>query len=167
MTGPFNLRAGGEFARGLDPGVGEGLLEAKRDAPLFRLDGEDDGVNAVARLENVAGMADLFAVGHLGDVDEAFDAGLDLDECAEVGDAGYGAGDALAGGEVFGRGLPGLGLKLLEAERDLLGFRVDFEDAEFELLADGEDVFRLGDAGVAMSLTCSRPSMPPRSMNAP
>ena len=45
-------------------------------------------------------------------------------------------------------GLPGLGLKLLEAEGDFLGFRVDFEDFELEFLADGEHVFGLGDAGV-------------------
>jgi hypothetical protein len=46
-------------------------------------------------------------------------------------------------------GLPWLGLKLLEAEGDFLGLRIDFEDAEFKLLADCEHVFRLGDAGVA------------------
>ena len=45
-------------------------------------------------------------------------------------------------------GLPRLGLELLEAERDLLGFRIDFEDLELKFLADGEHVFRLGDAGV-------------------
>ena len=51
---------------------------------LFRLDGQDHGVDAVALLEHVAGMAHLFAPGHLGDVNEAFDAGLDLDKGAEV-----------------------------------------------------------------------------------
>ena len=47
-----------------------------------------------------------------------------------------------------GSGFPGLGLELLEAERDFFGFGIDFEDADLELLADGEDVFRLGDAAV-------------------
>ena len=81
-------------------------------------------------------------------MDEAFDAGLDLDECAEVGEARDGAGDALAGQEAVGRGGPGFGLKLLEAERDFLGFGIDLEDFELEFLADGEHVFGLGDAGV-------------------
>ena len=39
----------------------------------------------VALLEHVAGVADLFAPGHFGDVDEAFDAGLNFNEGAEVG----------------------------------------------------------------------------------
>ena len=39
-------------------------------------------------------------------------------------------------------------MKLLEAERYLLIFGIDFEDAELEFLADGKHVFRLGDAAV-------------------
>jgi hypothetical protein len=50
--------------------------------------GEDDGIDAVALLEHVAGVADLLAPGHFRDVNEAFDAGFDLDECAEVHEAG-------------------------------------------------------------------------------
>ena len=46
----------------------------------------------------------------------------------------------------FGRGVPRLGLKLLEAERNLLGLGIDFEDADLKFLADGEHVFGLGDA---------------------
>ena len=99
----LDLRADGEVARDFGPGVGEGLLEAERDAALLRLDGQNDGLDAVALLEQVAGVAQLFAVGHFGDVDEAFDAGLDLDECAEVGEPRDRAGDALADGEASGR----------------------------------------------------------------
>ncbi len=97
--GALDLRADGEVALDFGPGIGEGLLEAERDAALLGLDGEDDGIDALALLEQVAGMAKLFAPGHLGDVNEAFDAGLDFDKCAEVGKARDGAGDALAGGE--------------------------------------------------------------------
>ena len=125
--GALDLRADGEVAGDLGPGVGEGLLESERDAALLGLDAENDGIDAVARLEHVARVAELFAVGHFGDMDQAFDAGLDLDKCAEVHEAGDGAGDALAGGERDG--LPGFGLKLLEAEGDFLGFRIDFEDS--------------------------------------
>ena len=46
-----------------------------------------------------------------------------------------------------GGGLPGLGLELLEAEGDFLGFGIDLEDLELELLADGEHVFGLGRRG--------------------
>ncbi len=72
--------------------------------------------------------------------------GLELDECAEVGEARDGAGDALAGQVALGCGFPRLGLELLEAERYFIGFRIDFEDAQRELLADGENVLGFGDA---------------------
>ena len=88
----------------------------------------------------------FLAPGHFGDVDEAFDAGLDFDEGAEVGEASDGAGDALADLIFALRGLPGFGLKLLEAERNLFGVGIDFEDADLDLLADGEHVFGLVDA---------------------
>ena len=80
-------------------------------------------------------------------MNEAFEAGLDLDKCAEVGEARDRAVDALAGLEAVGRGGPRVGLELLEAERDFVGLGIDFEDAQRKLLADGEHVFRLGDAG--------------------
>ena len=67
-----------------------------------RLDGENDGVDAVALLEQVGGMADFLGPRHLGDVNEAFEAGLELDEGAEVGEARDGAGDALAGQVALG-----------------------------------------------------------------
>ena len=115
--------------------------------PLIRrLDGEDDGVDRVALLENVAGMVDLFAPGHLGDVNEAFDAGLDFDKGAEVGEARDGAGDRAGRLDMPWRCFPRFGLKLLEAERDLFGLGIDFENADLDLLADGEHVFGLVDA---------------------
>jgi hypothetical protein len=48
-------------------------------------------------------------------VNEAFEAGFNLNECAEVGEARYCTGDALAGNKAFGSLVPGLGLELLEA----------------------------------------------------
>ena len=144
--GAFDLRADGKVVRDFGPGVGERLLQAERDAVFLRLDAEDDGVHAVALLEHVAGVAQLLAVGHLRDVDEALDAGFNLDKRPKIGQPGDRAGDALPGDEAHG--LPGLGLKLLEAKGDFFGLRVDFEDFELEFLANGEHVFRLGDADV-------------------
>ena len=64
--------------------------------PLFGLDRENHRVHAIALLEQVGGVAHFFGPRHLGDVDQAFDAGLDLDERAEIREARDGAGDALA-----------------------------------------------------------------------
>ena len=92
------------------PGVAEGLLESERDTVLLWLNAENHSIYAVALLEQVAGMANFLVPGHLRDVNEAFNAGFDLDECAEVGQAGDRAGDALAGDKAVGGGLPGLRL---------------------------------------------------------
>jgi hypothetical protein len=115
-NGAFNLRALGELLSDLGPWVGKRLFEAERDASLLRLDGQDDRVHAIAGLDHVTRMAHLFAPGHFGYMDEAFNAGLDFDKGAEVLDAGDDAVDALAGLEAAGHGGPWLRLKLLEAE---------------------------------------------------
>ena len=77
---------------------------------------------------------------------EALDARFELDEGAKLGHACDRAADALAGQVTLRSGLPLLGLKLLEAQRNLLGFGVDFEDADLQLLAHGQHVFGLADA---------------------
>ena len=59
-------------------------------------------------------------------MNEAFDAGFDFDEGAEVGEARYGTGDALANLIFALRCLPRFGLKLLESKRNLFGGGVDF-----------------------------------------
>ena len=84
----FDLRADGELALDVEPRIGERLLQAERDAPGSvaggRLDGENDGIHAVALLEQVGGMADLLGPRHLGDVNQAFEARLEFDKCAKV-----------------------------------------------------------------------------------
>ncbi len=130
VTGPSTCEPTGNLVRDFGPWVGERLLEAERDAALFGLDPENNRLDGVALLEHVAGMADLFAPRHFGDVNEALEAGLDFDERAEVGEASDGAGDALAGLILCRRGVPRLGLKLLESKRYLLRVGIDFEDAD-------------------------------------
>ncbi len=143
----LHLRADGKLAGHFGPWVGEGLLESEGNPAFLRLDVEDDGVNALAGLEDVGGDANFFAPGHFGDMNQAFDAGLQFHESSEIGDACDGARDALAGLVALGNGLPGLRLELLEAEGDFAGFGIDLEDLYLDLLARGKDVFGLGDAG--------------------
>ena len=80
-------------------------------------------------------------------MDEAFDAFLDLHERAvrnEVRDLAF---DALSGREALFDLVPGILLRLLEAEGDALLFLVDVEDDDFELLADLEQFARDGRGG--------------------
>ena len=70
------------------PRVLERLLEAERDAALGRIDLEHHHVDFLRGREDLAGMDVLLGPGHFGDVDEALDARLQLDEGAVVGDVG-------------------------------------------------------------------------------
>ena len=94
----------------------QSLLQTESDTALFGLDRENDGVDAVALLEDVAGVAELLAVGHFRNMDQTLHTGLDLDECPKIGEPCHGSGNALTGEQAFRRLLPGLGLQLFQAE---------------------------------------------------
>ena len=75
---------------------------------------------------------------HFGDVDQALDARLQLDEGAVVGDVGDAALEAGADRELRLDALPRIGLELLHAERDAVGLVIDLDDLDLHLLADIE-----------------------------
>ncbi len=145
--GAFDYGAYGQLVGDLGPWIAEGLLEAEGDAALGEVDAEDDGVYGFAGLEEVAGLADFFGPGHLGEVNHAFDAGFELDEGSEVCGTRDGAADALACFVFVGDGVPWVRLELLQAEGDAaLSSGSILRIFGFDLLADGEDVGGLGDA---------------------
>ena len=79
-------------------------------------------------------------------MDQALDAGLQLDEGAVVGDVGDAALEA-RGGRVFELdALPRIGLELLHAERDALGLGVEADDLHLDRLADLQRFGRMVDA---------------------
>ena len=60
-----------------------GAAERQADLPLGRVDADDLGLQRLARLHERLRVLDAL-LGELGDVDQALDALLDLDERAEV-----------------------------------------------------------------------------------
>ncbi len=62
------------------PGVDLGLLHAQRDLLLVLVDLKDDNVDFVVLLDQFGRVVDPPRPGHLGDVDEALDAVLELHE---------------------------------------------------------------------------------------
>ncbi len=150
--GPFDDGAGVDGLDDFGEGVAERLLEAEPHALGFRVDREDLDLDLVAHLDDVGRLADLLAPGHFGDVDEAFDAGGELDEGAEIGVAGDDALDLVADLELLVDGLPRVRLELLEADGNAafggVGL-VDFEDLDLEFVAHRDDVGGSGDAGPA------------------
>ena len=73
-----------------------GLLAREADLALAAVDAEDLDLDLVADLDDLLGAVDL-VVGQLGDVQQAFQARLELDEDAEVGQLGDLALDDVAG----------------------------------------------------------------------
>src|SRR5829696_8983530 len=66
----------------LVPGVALDLLEAERNAARRRIDAEHLRFDAVANVEDLRRVLDALAPRHFADVNQAFDAGLELDERA-------------------------------------------------------------------------------------
>ena len=79
-------------------------------------------------------------------MDQAFDALLDLDERAVVGDVGDLAEHAGVGRVAARDVLPRIRAELLEAEADALALAVELEDAHVDLVADVDDFGRMLDA---------------------
>ena len=119
------------------PRIGERLLEAERDAALDGIDLEHLHVDFLARRDDLAGMDVLLRPGHFRDVDEPFDAGLELDEGTVVGDVGDAAVQARTDRIFRLDALPRIVEQLLHAERDAVGFVIDLDDLHAHRLADG------------------------------
>ena len=127
------------------PGIAEALLEAERDAALLGIDLEHHHLDLLAGRDDLAGMDVLLGPAHLGDVDQALDAGLELDEGAVVGDVGDPALE-LGADRIFQLdALPRIGLELLHAERDALGLAVEADHLDVDRLADMQHLGRMVD----------------------
>ena len=94
-------------------------------------------------------MADALGPAHLADVNEAFDARLQLDEGAVAHDVDDFASMSAARRVLVGDAGPGARRLLLETQADTLALLVDLEDDDFELLVDVHDLVRTGDAAPA------------------
>ena len=122
----------GEFV----PGIHHALLDAQGDAAALLVDVEDHDLHLVPQGDDLGGMDILVGPVHLGDVDQALDALLDLDEAAIVGDVGDLAEDPSALGIAAGDVDPGVLAHLLEAQGDALAIAVELEDLDHDLVAD-------------------------------
>src|ERR1700687_1799477 len=127
------------------PGIAHGLLEAERNPALDRIDFENLHFDFLRGRNDLAGMHVLLGPGHFGDVDQAFDARLQFDERAVVGDVGDAAGEARIERVLRLDALPRIVQQLLHAERDAVGLVVDLDDLHLHGLADGQHFGRVID----------------------
>ena len=139
----LDLRAGGELRRKGEPGILLGLLHSERDLLLLFIDPQNDTLDLVTDRQELRGMSDVPRPAHLGDVDQALDPLLELDERTVVRD-GHDASPHPASDRILGRHiLPWIRHELFEAQRDPLAIPVDVENLDVELLADRSDLRRV------------------------
>src|SRR5689334_6307034 len=124
------------------------LLHAERDLLFVRIDLEHHCFDRLTNRNELRRMADVAGPAHLADVNETFDARLQLDERAVVSDRNHLTRHARADRILLCDVLPRVALELLEAERDALAVPIDVEDFDFQLLADVNHLGRMLDASV-------------------
>src|SRR3954462_3672792 len=127
------------------PGVAHGLLETERDAALDRIDFQDLHFDFLRGRNDLAGVHILLGPRHFRDVDQAFDARLQFDERAVVGDVGDAAGEARVQRILGLDALPRIVQQLLHAQRNAVGLVVDLDDLDLHGLADGQHFRRVID----------------------
>ena len=128
-----------------EPRIFLGLLEAEADALVLAVDVQDHDVDRVALLHDFRRMLDALRPAHVGDVNQAIDARLDLDERAEAREVANLAVDARADRVLERQHHPRILLRLLHAERDLLLVRIDLEHHRLDRLADADELRRMTD----------------------
>ena len=144
-----DLSADGVFPLDLRPGVHADLLHAEGDFLLLLLDLEHDDLDLVADRDDLVRMTDPLGPGHLGDMNETFDAILQLDEGAVGQHVHHLACDPGTDG-VLGLNVgPGALLLLLETQRDAFLLLVNLEHLHLEFLIDFEELRGMVDAAPA------------------
>ena len=118
------------------PDIGLKLLHAQRQTTLVRLDRQNDGLHAIALLQNFRGMLHALGPAQIADVNQAINAVFDFDEGAEVGQIANPAFDDHADWEFSCKRVPGIRGQLPHAERDAPLLRVDIEHDALDLIAD-------------------------------
>src|SRR6266481_378214 len=133
------------FDEGL-PWICERLLQAEAYPAFLRIHVEHHHLDFLTGRDNLAGMHVLLGPTHLGDMDEPFDPGLQLDEGAVVSNVGNTTAE-LGAGRIFEiYTLPRIGLELLHAERDALRLGIEANDLNLDGLADRQRLRRMVDA---------------------
>src|SRR5689334_441417 len=125
------------------------LLHAERDAVLLHVDVEHDRLDHVADGDHLRRVLHAARPRHLGDVDEALDALLELDEGAVVLERDDLAADDRAGHVLLGGAAPRILGDLLEAQRDALGVGVELQHLHAHVVADLEQLARVVDPAPA------------------
>ena len=135
------------------PRVGGELLQTERHLPVLTVDGKDLSLNLVSDLEELLGAMQPGRPGHFGNMDKTLDTGLDLHECAIVGDEDDLSLDSVSDLDVLVEVVPRVRSELLVTEGDPLLVGIELLDDDLDLFVEGDDLWNTG-----RSVSCnSRP----------
>src|SRR3979411_758877 len=141
----LDRRSDREFFDEHFPGIAHGLLEAERNPALDRIDFQNLHFDFLRGRNDLAGVHVFLGPRNCRDADQAFDARLQFDERAVVGDVGDAAGEARVERVLPLDALPRIVQQLLHAERDAGGAWVSLDDLHLHGLADGQHFGRVVD----------------------
>src|SRR5688572_1846440 len=142
----LDLGAARILLRQLVPRVALDPLQPERNRPRRRIDAEHHRLDVVADVEDLRRVLHALAPRHLGDVDQAFDARLELDERAVVGQADDLAAHARADRVAVLHRRPRVLHQLFVTERDALGRRVVLQHRDVDFVVDLEQLRGMADA---------------------
>ena len=126
----------GEFELDVFPGIGSELLETQGDLAFLGIDIEQHDLDLLPFIEQLGGIFHVVGPAHFGDVDQAFDPVLQLDERAVVGQADHFTFDFFTHGIPLFDVFPGVGLELLETQGDTGFLLVEIEDHDVDFLIE-------------------------------
>ena len=125
------------------PRIGFELLDAERNAPVLRLNLEHHRFHLIADADDLRRVLHPPAPGHLRDVDQPFDAGLEFDKSAVIGDADNPADDAAADHIPLFDRFPRIRVQLLHPQRNSFFVAVELQNLDRDLVADVQNLRRM------------------------
>ena len=129
------------------------LFDSEREPMVVGVDIQNHGFHPLALLQHFGRMFDA-ARRDVGNVNKTIDSFFDFDKRAEIRQISHAAGDHGADRVSLCQRAPGIGLRLLETERDAAIVHVDIEDDGFDILCQAEAASK--DASRACSTTFPR-----------
>src|SRR6185369_14512723 len=119
------------------------LLHAETDATRPRIDTQHFNLDHVAGIDDLARMLHALGPAHFRNVDESFDARLELNKRTIISNARNAPAHPRTNWETFFDAGPRIGQQLLVTERDALAVTIKLQHFDLDRVADFEQLIRV------------------------
>ena len=128
------------------PRIRSALFDAEADTTLFGIDFQNFNFNFLRSGNDFARMYVFAGPAHFGNMDKAFNAVFQFNECAVIGDIGNFSFVDFANFVFVSNCLPRVIFQLFHAEADALGVFVEFDNLYFNRLTQRQNFCRVVDS---------------------